>query len=345
MGRRMTAQQLRRLEPARRHPLMLVLLHALVIERGDELLDLFDKLLRLTDGRARRRVEEQRRRTVRQRDELAFLGQRLSVILLECAATGELPIERAGTEIGLKRLQAAAAIAPEELPPIDLQQLDQVRSSYSYLRPAMHAVLDAVELRGATSADDELLAVLKRLRHARGRFVDERVEQLPKAWRTWVLDENGRVQRTRLELGLWFVARDALRAGQLFRPIGRRYADPAGFLMPAERWRAERHELAVTFGRTLDADERFHELETEQQQALARLQAAVDAGDGVRLVAGRLELSRPNAQDEHPATVRLRAARSPHAADRHRRSACRGAAVDRVSRAAHARRRRDSADG
>ncbi len=202
MGRRMTAQQLRRLEPARRHPLMLVLLHALVIERGDELLDLFDKLLRLTDGRARRRVEEQRRRTARQRDELAFLGRRLSVILLECAATGELPIERARTEIGLERLQAAAGIAPEDLPPIDLQQLDQVRSSYSYLRPAMHAVLDAVELTGATSADDELLAVLKRLRHARGRFVDERVELLPKAWRTWVVDDAGRVQRTRLELGL-----------------------------------------------------------------------------------------------------------------------------------------------
>jgi hypothetical protein len=42
LGRRMTAQQLRRLEPARRHPLLLVLLHALVIERGDELLDQFD---------------------------------------------------------------------------------------------------------------------------------------------------------------------------------------------------------------------------------------------------------------------------------------------------------------
>jgi len=31
LGRRMTAQQLRRLEPVRRHPPMLVLLHALVI--------------------------------------------------------------------------------------------------------------------------------------------------------------------------------------------------------------------------------------------------------------------------------------------------------------------------
>jgi hypothetical protein len=67
----------------------------------------------------------------------------------------------------------------------------------------MHAVLDTVVLRGATSAGDELLATLKRLRDARDRFVDEPVALLPKAWRAWVLDDDGRVQRTRYELGLW----------------------------------------------------------------------------------------------------------------------------------------------
>jgi hypothetical protein len=65
MGRRITPQQIRRLEPARRHSIMLVLLQALAIERGDGLLDLFGKLLRLSDGRARRRVDEQRRKTAR----------------------------------------------------------------------------------------------------------------------------------------------------------------------------------------------------------------------------------------------------------------------------------------
>lgn len=137
----------------------------------------------------------------------------------------------------------------------------------------MHAVLDVVALRGATSADDELLAALERVRAARGRFVEEPVELLPKTWRAWVLDHDGRVQRTRLELGLWFVARDALRAGRLYRPVGRRYADPAGFLMPAERWQADCGELAVTFGRTLDPAQRLGQLEPDQQQALRSLQA------------------------------------------------------------------------
>ena len=108
-----------------------------------------------------------------------------------------------------------------------------------------------------------------------------------------MLDDDGRVQRTRYELRLWFVARDALRAGRLYRPIGRRYADPAGLLMPTDRWHTDRHEFTVTFGRTLDAEERLAELQADQQRALRNLQAAIDAGDGVRLVAGRLRCHLP----------------------------------------------------
>ena len=278
-----------------------------MIERGDELLDLFDKLLRLSDGRAGRRVDKQRRKAARQRDELATLGRQLSMILLECVATGEVPFDRVRSEIGLQRLQAAAAVTPDQLTPIDEQQLDQLLGSYSHLSRAMHAILDAVALNGARSADEKLLATLKRIRGAQDRFVDEPVELLPKTSRAWSRDDKGRVRRTRLELGLWFVARDALRAGRLFRPVGLRYADPARFLMPAGRWQADGHELAITFGRTLDAEQRLAELHADQQRGLRDLQRAVDAGDGVRLVAGRLELSPPDGLDENPAAVRLRA--------------------------------------
>jgi hypothetical protein len=39
--------------------------------------------------------------------------------------------------------------------------------------------------------------------------------------------------------------------------------------MPDERWHADRDEIAVTFGRTLDPDQRLRELEAEQQRAPA----------------------------------------------------------------------------
>lgn len=164
----------------------------------------------------------------------------------------------------------------------------------------MHAVLSAVDLQAATAADQALLAATRRVAGQRGRFVGERVDVLPKAWHAWVLDDHGRVQRTRFELGLWYAARDALRAGRVFRPVGRRYADPAAFLLPAERWARERDELAITFDRPLAADERLRQLETEQRAALAQLQTAVDAGDGVRLAGDRLEVLPPAALPEDP---------------------------------------------
>lgn len=164
----------------------------------------------------------------------------------------------------------------------------------------MHAVLSAVDLQAATAADQALLAATRRVAGQRGRFVGERVDVLPKAWHAWVLDDHGRVQRTRYELGLWYAARDALRAGRVFRPVGRRYADPAAFLLPAERWARERDELAITFDRPLAADERLRQLETEQRAALAQLQTAVDAGDGVRLAGDRLEVLPPAALPEDP---------------------------------------------
>lgn len=286
----MTAQAIGRLEPARRHPLILALLAELYLERGDELLDLFDKLLRYADNRVRRRVDEQRRRTARQRDELATLARQLSRLLVESAATGELPMARIEREVGLDRVRAAAAVPDDALPPLDQQQLDVLLASHSYLRPAVLELLADLEL-DAAPADRALLdAIAATARGARSKLLDDvALEVLPKAWRTWVLDD-GRVRRVRYELALWFAVRDALRAGRLFRPVSRRYADPTSFLMPTARWEADREELAVTFGRPVDGAARLDELEGDQRAQLYRLQAAIDAGDGVRLYRGHVVL-------------------------------------------------------
>jgi hypothetical protein len=90
LGSRMTAQAIARFEARTRHPLILAVLAVLYLERGDELLDLFDKLLRYADSRARRRVDEQRRKTARQRDELATLARQLSRILVESRRRPEM---------------------------------------------------------------------------------------------------------------------------------------------------------------------------------------------------------------------------------------------------------------
>jgi hypothetical protein len=128
--RRSSPTSIGRLEPARRYPLILAVLAELHLERGDELVDLFDKLLRYADSRARRRVDDQRRKTARQRDELAALARQLSRILVKSAATGELPmarierddrgiIDHLGSSAALLVVKAGEAVRGEPVTPLD----------------------------------------------------------------------------------------------------------------------------------------------------------------------------------------------------------------------------------
>lgn len=79
-ARRLDAQGFQRRDtgptegPVRRHPILLVALAELYLERGDELLDLFCRLLAGAQRRANTTVDRERRKTARTRDELVDLA-------------------------------------------------------------------------------------------------------------------------------------------------------------------------------------------------------------------------------------------------------------------------------
>jgi hypothetical protein len=92
-------------------------------------------------------------------------------------------MSRIEREVGLDRVRAAAATADDALLPLDQQQLEVLAGSHGHLRPAVHALLAAIELEAAVKLLD-----------------DVSIDVLPKAWRSWVT-EDGRVRRVRYELG------------------------------------------------------------------------------------------------------------------------------------------------
>lgn len=122
-------------------------------------------------------------------------------MVVEAATTGAADgrIER---EIAC-RVRAAAAVPDDALPPLDQQQLDVLLASHAYLRPAVMQLLASLEL-AAAPPDRVLLDAIAAIRGGqRSRQLDDvSVEVLPKAWRTWMLDD-GCVRRVRYELALW----------------------------------------------------------------------------------------------------------------------------------------------
>ena len=313
-ARRLDAEQLARRStgpadgPLRRHPILLIALAELHLERGDELLDVFCILLAGARQRARTAVDRTRRESARTRDGLAELASSLSRILLEEKTAGRNPTPRVVREVGVARLRDAAAITKDTLPSLELEQLEVLHKSHGSLTRALTAIVDTVPLR-AHRAEQPLLDELALLaRQRRNRYLTGvSAELLPAEFRAWVRDEQGRVLRTRYELGLWFAVRDALRAGRLHRAASRKYLDPAAFLLPAREWARARDELSITFNRPLDATVRLADLEAEQTRLLEQAQRAVDNGDGLRLDEhGRLSSAAPRAEGEDPAVAELK---------------------------------------
>jgi hypothetical protein len=94
-ARRRSAWELSRLPPARRYPVLLVFIAEMIVERGDELIDLYCKAVLNAERHARQTVKDQREKTARARDERSHLAGTLARILLDAADGGEDPLAHA----------------------------------------------------------------------------------------------------------------------------------------------------------------------------------------------------------------------------------------------------------
>jgi hypothetical protein len=296
-ARRMTPRALRRMAPERRYPILLAFLVEAHIDRGDELLAQYEKALRRASNAADRKLEQLRKDTDRDKAKLARLGVRLSQLVLDAHRRGETTVQitEIKQQIGLAELRAAVASDQKLAAPAEASRSDKLHEQISWLQKTAGRILRAVPLH-AHEADRGPLDALElvRSRPEASTIREAPVEVIAARFREWVADERGRPVRARYELALMFAIRDALRAGTVWRPRSRRYADPATFLMPIGQWQAERDELAVTLRRPLRAEPRLAELQAEQEAAVRALQRAVDQNAGVRLESCKVIADRPD---------------------------------------------------
>jgi TnpA family transposase len=288
-GRRRAAWEISRLPATRRHPLLLVFVAQMFIERGDELIDRYCTAIQTVERTASQAVKDQREATARQRDERSQLAGLLSQILLDAIDNGEDPVARARAEIGEQRLRACVEDPEALASPIDAQRRDAKHRRHAHLARFAPAVLTALDLRAARGYEPLLEAIRYSAAHRdEPRLPDAPLSVLPAGWRDWTLDEDGIPVRTRYELALWIKARDALRARGLYRAGSHRYGDPADWMMPRLQWRRERAELAELFDRPLDGAQRLAALEGRQRELARALQEGYERGERVLFDGQRL---------------------------------------------------------
>jgi len=296
-GRRRPAWELARLAASRRLAVLLAFCAQTLVERGDELIDLYAAGVQNAERHARFAVAKQREQTARARDDHALLGQTLARILVDALENGEDPVSRVLAEVGETRLRAAAQDPGSLTRRVEDQRRDALWARHAHLAQFAPRVLAGLDLKAAPG-DQPLLDAIRYVEVNRDRqfLPDTPLDVLSATYRAWVVDEHGRVVRTRYELALWLVARDALRARRLYRTGSHRYGDPAAWMMPRAQWEAERVELAAVFDRPLDGRVRLEQLQGDQERLVRALQHGHETGVDVLYDGEKIVGRRPGAQ-------------------------------------------------
>jgi uncharacterized membrane protein len=109
-GRRRAAWEISRLPAARRHPLLLVFVQQMFLERGDELIDRYCTAIQNVERTATQAVKDQREATARQRDERSQLAGVLSQILLDAIDSRRRPSRARSSGSARSRCHCARGI-------------------------------------------------------------------------------------------------------------------------------------------------------------------------------------------------------------------------------------------
>jgi TnpA family transposase len=309
LARRSTNQALQRAPATRRHPALAAFCVETLTELTDEIVDLFDKALAGSDSRARRELRDLKVQTARVANDKVVLFAEVVPILLDDSVPDDQVRRAVFAKVPPERLRAAVVEAAEVIRPLDDSYFDLLATRYSHIREFAPAVLAALEFRAGVGGAEvvEAVELLRALNASHARRVpdDGPTGFVPTRWRPYVFDGEGRIVRRYWELCVLAALRDALRSGDVWVTGSRRYADPATYLLPAERWGRLREEYCAMVGTPSTASVRLAEARHELEGRLRRVEAALEEGH-VRIDDGELVVSRLSGEHIPDSAVTLR---------------------------------------
>jgi TnpA family transposase len=296
-GWRATPQQLQRMPPLRRYPILLAVLHQALQHHTDVAVELYDQCLWACYTDARQELEEFRHEAARSTNETLIFFQELGQVLLDPAiddaAVRAVSFQRVPEAV----LRAAVADTAGLIRPRQDAAIDFFGKRYSYLRQFVPAWLRTLTLH-AQGPDDTLLRAVDVIRTldqaSTPRIVPQEapMPMVPEPWRPYIRERGGDISRRYYELCTLWQLRNALRAGNVWVAHSRRYADPATYLIPPTEWPHLRPEVIRQTGTPSEGLHRLQEREAELATCLAQLDRLLARKDSdVRIEDNRLVLT------------------------------------------------------
>jgi hypothetical protein len=203
----------------------------------------------------------------------------------------------------------AAAESDRLVRPLDDSSFDFFETRYGYLRQFTPPFLETFTFHAHHSAEPVLEAVevvqQLNLTHRRAVPPEAPTDFVTLKWRPDVVAPDGPIDRHSYELCTLWELRGALRAGNVWVPSSRRYANPDTYLIPKASWPALRPDICQQIrapeNGAVRLEERGREL-TELLPRVHRLIARHGKVGEVRMEQGRVVVP-PLEAEERPASV------------------------------------------
>lgn len=307
LGKKSTTQALQRADAERRYPILIALCYQIFEEITDEVIDLYDHCLADTYARARRDLDEFRRQVALATNEKIRLLRELGSVVLDEDVADEQVRANIYKRVSPEKLLAAISECASLIRPTNDSYFDFWGNRYSYIRQFSPTFLAAFTFHSNQKPDAllEAVALLRRLDAEGRRKVPENTPMLfvPPKWDDYVIDAEGKIARRYYELCVLWELRSALRAGNVWLEGSRRYANPESYLIPLKQWPTLRPEVCQLLQVPIKGSLRLLQRQAELEAQLSRLNQTLKGNKHVRIEAGELIISPPQAEDE-PATTK-----------------------------------------
>ena len=264
------------LQEPRRTATIAALFHTLEATAQDDATELAEALLNDLAKDAEAADKQARLRSLRDLDDAAMLLRQMGLLVM---ADDDLPLDgwRAALFERLPRADLEAAMAKVDgiAKPAEARPYAQLCTRWRRAQRLFFNITTRIETDTAPGGQDLKKAVdyLKAIPNWSGaKMTDAPTAAIPKAWRQYALDDDGKVSDPKAYV---FAVIDAWRAGlkrrDVFAKPGIRYGDPRQGMLDGEMWQDSRMMVSRALGRSLDAGPEIANLSGRLDEAFRKV--------------------------------------------------------------------------
>ena len=310
-GAKATNQYLQRANEVRRYPILVAFLSQALYTFTDALIEMFDQRLWDLYSKAKRQFETDRLKATKSINAKLRTLRDIGRVLLDPSVDDKTVRTVTFEQISPEQLQVALEETEQLLRPENDAYVDYFGKYYNCIRRFSGKLLSTLDFH-AHGNDQGLIKALNLVRalHAGNRRklpADAPTQFIPDAWRRYVLEEIGGMNRRYYELAALWILRQQMRSGDIYVTHSRRFRELERYFMPEEEWLQQRDDVLGLLGTPKEAEARLEERERELIDLLGRVESQLNReGADLRSEQEKLVLSPLEAEDVLPEMATLK---------------------------------------